>query len=48
MALALDGFVFSGQTKGIEPHRVQHVVALHPLHPGDGVRGDVIAAVTDA
>ena len=39
----IDRRVLSGQAKGIPAHRVQHLVALHPSHPGDRI-GDRIVA----
>ena len=34
---ALDGRVLGGQAEGVPADRVEHVVALHPLQPGDHV-----------
>ena len=36
----LDGELLGGQAEGVEPHRVQHVVAGHPLEAGEHVGAD--------
>ena len=36
-----NGVLLGGQTEGVIAHGVQHVVALHPLHPGHDVRSRV-------
>ena len=41
MVAGVDGILLCRQAKGIVAHGVQHVVALHPLHPGYDVRSCV-------
>ena len=38
MDSTLDRGVLGVQSKGVEPHRVQDIKALHPLEPCMGVR----------
>ena len=43
---ALDGGVFGRKTEGIPAHRVQHVVAAHPLVAGERIADGVVAHVS--
>ena len=43
----LDRVVLCGQAKGVKAHGLEHVVALHALEAGIGVRGPVVVPVPD-
>ena len=41
MVAGRHGVLLRRQAEGVVAHGVQHVVALHPLHPGHDIRGGV-------
>ena len=45
--VVFDGVVLGRQAEGVPAHRVEHVVALHPLFSGDEVERRVGARVAD-
>ncbi len=47
MLAVLDGELFGGQSERVEAHRVQHVVAGHPLEAGEDVGADEAERVAD-
>ena len=46
MGACLDGVVLCGQTEGVESHRMQDVVAVHPEVAAVDVRGGVALGVS--
>lgn len=47
MYLGLDGVVFRGQTERVEPHGLEHFVALHFFEPCIAVGGAVVVPMPD-
>lgn len=45
--VVLDGELLSRQAKGVPAHRMEDVIALHPLHPGDDIGRGVAFGVAD-
>ena len=47
MLVVLDRELLRGQSESVPPHRMEDVVALHPLHAADDIRRRVAFGVAD-